>query len=1062
MAADDPTNPDNAQYQARAKEWVHKLEVGGSPWYSGPKLMALSEYYMKTGDQTIWPKLEAQAEHHARGVSWFGTTGHRWSDKQEDGSDNGRISGYGPITASGALGYLGLSLARKAGVKNPMVEKSHKAQRIYFGHHAFRSGMGYGEHTYGIGGGADDYNGKQALSGLAIGMDEGGVEKAKYFSRVAALASMEVRQYAHGGSYFGQVFHPIGAIQGGEKAANMQFNEIRWHLDLKRKWNHTRIYDSSGNGYDGFHWSATALIFYAAPLKQIYLTGRGQSDALKLSDAEFKELVEIKNFDASKLSVDELIAAMPRYQGMHRGAVAKELAVRVHAKPESPEWPALIDRLIATAADANNPTHGRTGACCALMMIKDRAPESVKLLKNVEIAKSMAALLKDPQAYIRFAGVRVLQKLDPSAAQPHGNEILDAIIATGRPTFPLNEEDPLQWAHGEMGELISSVFGKNLDGLDRSKSIPAIRSLLQTPNGGARGAVTRLLDKLTKEETLQLADLLVDNIRTLPPGNAMGGGAAALNSQTALAKFLFEEALPLSATYGATDSIKNKIPQKYGKAALQIDAAKDFLQALGDQILIEAVDATGVVTGIEKGAMPEELFKLKRIDSVKAEHKDLKLPSAETKLIVDATNFGRRGENETVYTWRKIHGAGKVSFMPNKSGQSKTTTVTFIDKKPGKYCFEVTMSDSLGLNVVREAVTVDLYDPSGKMPNNTPPQAKSQSFDTAPGQPLPVTLSGTDPDGDDLGYIVTAQPKYGRLTDADGRSIGTLSAIDGPVTYTANFGYTGKDRFAFMVMDGQGKSAEGSVDLNISDKGVGVAVYEGFDYPAGKIHGLQGGKSFGFAGPWQGSRAEGTTYQVQLSMLPHAKIASLSHPMLPSSGGRLVGQRHTTLSRLLDTKVLSAHKLLENGGELWFSVFIDQPNLNFELKGPDIGLGFAVSGQKNTIFATFNGKEAGTSRNPYSRSTGLRFPKTQASMIVGKCVWGKSDSDPDTLTIHRVYDAPGFGPLFLENPACVLEQAIPQQTLNSISLYVDSDKVIDEIRIGPTLNSVMMGTEPLR
>ena len=276
LAADDPTHPDNAKYQAKAKEWVHQLEPGGNPWFSGPKLMALSEYYMKTRDESIFPKLVEQAEHHARGVSWFGTSGHRWCEKQPDGSDNGRIAGYGPITCSGALGFLGLSLARKAGVQSPAVEASHQAQRIFFGHYAFRGGMGYGEHPYGIGGNGGDYNGKAAMSALALGMESDQEDKAKFFTRGATLATYSIRQYAHGGSYFGQVWHPIGSIQGGMKAANLQFKEIRWHLDLKRRWDHTRIYDSSGNGYGDFSHAATALIFYAAPLKQLYITGRGQ------------------------------------------------------------------------------------------------------------------------------------------------------------------------------------------------------------------------------------------------------------------------------------------------------------------------------------------------------------------------------------------------------------------------------------------------------------------------------------------------------------------------------------------------------------------------------------------------------------------------------------------------------------------------------------------------------------------------------------------------------------------------------------------------------------------
>lgn len=83
-------------------------------------------------------------------------------------------------------------------------------------------------------------------------------------------------------------------------------------------------------------------------------------------------------------------------------------------------------------------------------------------------------------------------------------------------------------------------------------------------------------------------------------------------------------------------------------------------------------------------------------------------------------------------------------------------------------------------------------------------------------------------------------------------------------------------------------------------------------------------------------------------------------------------------------------------------------------------------------------------------------------MIVGRCVWGKTEKDSDTLTIHRVFDAPGFVPMFLEKPVCTMEEIIAQQTLNAIGLYIYSDKVLDEIRIGPTLNSVMVRTKPLR
>ena len=1053
LAADDPTNPDNDKYQARAKAWAHQIEHGGSPWFSGPKLMALSEYYMKTKDESIFPKLVQQAEYHANGVSWFGTAGHRWCEKQPDGSGNGRIAGYGPITCSGALGYLGLSLARKAGVKSPVVEASHKAQRIFFGHYAFRGGMGYGEHPYGIGGAGNDYNGKQAMSGLAIGMDEGREEKAKYFTRMATLATYSRRQYAHGGSYFGQVWHPIGATQGGMKAANLQFREIRWHLDLKRRWDNTRIHDSSNcERYKDFGYAATALIFYAAPLKQLYITGRGRKESLEFTDAEFAEVLETKQFDASKATTKELVAALSRCQGLLRSAAADELARRVKEKPDSPEWPALIDQLLALATDGEAGPTGRAGACCVLLKIKDRSNDAVTAMKNAEIAKTMATLLKDPDAYVRFAGVRVLQKLDPEAVRPHVDEILDAVVATGRPTFPLDEEDPLQWAHGAMGELLfKRVLDKSIDGVDRAKLIPAIRSLLKTPNGGSRGATTHVLSKLTKEETLAIADVLVDNIRVPPPGNAMGGGGAVSNSQSTLAKHLFEEALPLSAYYGPQAALKNKIPQKYGKAALNIQAAEVFLQAVGDQILIQAIDAQGVVDGIEKGAMPDKLYKLKRIDAIKAANATLKLPAVKTELIVDATNFGRRGENETAYTWRKVYGAGEVSFTPNASGQSKKTTVTFTDKKPGTYRFEVAMSDTLGLNVVRKTVDVTLYDERGKLPANKPPQAKSQSLQAAPGLPVPVTLSGTDPDGDDLGFVVTQQPAHGKL-----------SGVGGKLTYTANFGHNGTDRFTFNAIDGQGKTAAGTIDLKVSDKNVGVAVYEGFDYPAGGVHGCEGGASFGFSGPWQNSRKTKENYLVDTGTPKHPeKGSSLSYPSLPSTGGRLTGGKHTSCSRALEPKILAAHNLLGHGQELWLSIFVEGPDLKMELRGPELGLGFWINGHKYTIDATLNGEKAGTSRNPWSRSAKLRFSEKTPDMIIMRCVWGKTEKDPDTLEIYRVFDAPGFGPLVLKKPACVLQEIIPQEKINTVSMGFSQNRAVDEIRIGPTLHSVMVGTKPL-
>ncbi len=1061
LAADDPSNPENEMIQAKAREWAHQLEVGGGPWHSGPQLMALAEYYMKTRDEAIFPKLVAQAEHHAKGVSWFGTTGHRWCELQDDGSGNGRIAGYGPISCSGALGYLGLSLAREAGVKSELVEKSHKAQRAFFGHFAFKSGIGYGEHAYGIGGDVEDYNGKCAMSALALSLDDGQEDKAKYFSRRATLSSCAVRQYAHGGSYFGQVFHPLGANLGGAKSANLQFREISWHMDLKRRWDHAWIYDATGNGYNDFSSPAVALLFYAAPLKQLVITGRGRNPALEFSDAEMTEMVFVKNFDPSKATDDELIRLFPKFAGLMRGVAGDELARRIKAKPEASEASVLIDRLLGLALNEKTNLFDRVGACYTLMQIKDRTQEPTTSLKNADIAKGMAALLQNPDAYIRFAAVRVLQKLDPVSVRAHVDAIMDAIVATERPVFPLDDEDPCQWAHGEMGELlVKSALKEGLDGVDRAKLIPAIRSLLKTPNGSARSSSTEILAKLNKEEVMAVSDLLIDNIRTSPPANAMFAKKAALNSQAVLAQHRFEEALPLSTTYGPGDAIKSGIPQKFGKSALRMGSARKVMMAAGEQILVQTVEAQALVDGILNGETTGEFAMLKRIDSIVAEDAVVRLPKAETKLVADATNFAMPGDAQTIYTWRKVHGAGRLSFEPNATGQSKTTKVIFTDKKPGKYAFELEMSDALGLTVARQQVLVTLLDASGKLPSGRPPEVKSLSLNAVPGQPLTVTLSGADPDGDELGYVVKQLPAHGTLTDVSGRQIGEMAALDKPLVYTADYGYEGVDQLEFVAVDGQGNSVKGVVSLTVSAKDVGVLVYEGFDYPAGAVHGRDGGSSFGFSAPWQMSKVETGKYLVDRGAPEHPeKNLSLSYPGMPATGGKLKGGRHRSCSRTIDPSLIDSHGLLQPGGELWFSVYVDGP-AKFGLKGDQTALGFLI--EKYDIFAALNGQKAGTARNPWSRTASLRFPDQEPQMIIGHCVWGMTDKDPDTLKIYRVYNAPVFGPMLLDESVCVLQEAIPQQVIDSLYIELDDPRAIDEIRIGSTLPSVMLGTKPLR
>jgi hypothetical protein len=507
------------------------------------------------------------------------------------------------------------------------------------------------------------------------------------------------------------------------------------------------------------------------------------------------------------------------------------------------------------------------------------------------------------------------------------------------------------------------------------------------------------------------------------------------------------------------------VPQKYGKAALGMSSAREVMKTAGEQMLVNAVDARELVDGILKGAAPNELNSLKRIDSVTAADPVLKLPAASTVLTVKASNFGAPEKGRTIYTWRKLYGAGKVAFSQNASAESKTTTVTFTDQKAGKYCFEVEMTDDLGITVVRDNVVVTLQSADGKFPSNRGPQVKSQTLAAVPGIPLKVTFVGSDPDGDDLGCMITRLPAHGVLTGADGRHIEAMAAVDGPVHYTADFGHEGQDELEFYAADGQGKSAKGKIEFKVSAAKVPVVVYEGFEYPMGGIHDKEGGSSLGFAGPWVNSRGTDKNYRVHRASLEKpGKSASITFPNLPSRDGRLSGGGHTSASRLLDTKLLAKHELLKPGGKMWFSAFVDnRGTIDFSLKGPEIAFGFRVdSGHQRQVITMLNGQKAGEMHQAWSRSAALRFPDNAPSMIAGHCVWGKTDEEPDTLTLYRVYDAPVFGPMLIDKPAAVMTMKIDQTKLNAIHLNLPENRAIDEIRIGTNLVSVMQGTAPMK
>ena len=89
-------------------------------------------------------------------------------------------------------------------------------------------------------------------------------------------------------------------------------------------------------------------------------------------------------------------------------------------------------------------------------------------------------------------------------------------------------------------------------------------------------------------------------------------------------------------------------------------------------------------------------------------------------------------------------------------------------------------------------------------PTNHPPVATGQSLNLMQGGSVPVTLTGSDLDGDPLTYAVATQPAHGNLA-------GTAPNL----TYTPDPVFSGNDSFTFTVNDGQVDSSPATVAITV-------------------------------------------------------------------------------------------------------------------------------------------------------------------------------------------------------------------------------------------------------
>ena len=1092
LAANDPSNPANAARQARAQTWVLSLvlsqeeidkrlagyvsEESKIGWKRGHELIVLAEYYLKTGDAQVLPSIEAMTVEVCNGQSLLGTFGHQFTNPVWNGQINGPYNiGYGCVNSAGLPGYFGLLLAKKCGISRPELDPAITRSTNFFSAYAGYGTIPYGEHVPDRS--LHESNGKAGLAALAFSVNGTRPYAAEFYTKMAAAAASE-REIGHNGAYFNYLWAPLGANVGGVEAAASHFSRIRWRLDLNRRWDGGFDYDcwyegktSGGPKYAIYDfWANTAMLLtYAMPLRQLTITGKNQDASLYLSSAEISETVFADDYNATTRTTPELVTDLGIWSPKVQDAAAKELGAR------TTEHAALIPQLIAIANDTNAGEQ-RVGACFALGKIG-----------NGSAAADLAGLLTDSDEKVRWSSAYALRYLPATNQTAHLAAILAATASTARTFDPLNDPIPLQFAHTQLCYMLFNngysagplgiIRGNLIVGVDRNLLYPAIEAVAKAPLGGARATLQETFRNLTKADTEAVAGAIVDAVRYSPPSDKMFGNGTRMGGLEALQNYNFAEGVPLAAAlandinYGGGNHALDVLALYAGSSTLVnpdpgVIGTCDYLVYAQPA---KALDAQEVLDAIAADTNPVAPTAFKSIVSVTAQNPNLQLPATFTNINVDAHDYA---EGDSIYTWRKVHGAGQVTFAHNGTAAGKSTTALF-DGTPGQYLFEVTMSDSRGLTEEVATVAVTLRDSAGGLPSNSAPTATAQNLTIPLSTTTPIVLDGIDPEGHDLNFTVTSGPTHGKLS-------GTAPHL----TYTPDYGYTGTDSFVFEVMDSDGLTDMATVSLTVDPVGVlQTAVYEPFDYPVGELNGKSGATEVGLDGTWYAQAGKTT---VAADSLTFGNLATAGNKFDTSTGANWGG------ARAISPSALAGSGLLNDGSTLWMSALVgyapgaNTTNAKIDLalannrfhdwvspkyikaEGAQLGSGVGITmGRIDGI----NGRVVATQYRDLSQVVdydasvygsweywGAKVEQNDYKFFVCRITWASDPQQPDLIEVFQPLSA---GLALPDKPVSTLSVVVNQSTFDTLAFNIGDKVILDEVRIGPNYQSILAGTETL-
>lgn len=502
-------------------------------WHYCYVMIFLAEYIIASEDKSVLPGLRRLALEAAKGQSAVGSWGHGFA------IPDGRLGGYGMMNSTGIPLTISLSLAIKAGVKDPeiprAIELSTRLLRFYIG----KGAVPYGDHHPWIEN--HDDNGKCGMAAVLFQLLEE-PQAAEFFSRMSVACHGPERDTGHTGNYFNMLWAMPGVVRSGPQATGAWMKEFgAWYYDLARKWDgsfaHQGPPDLNHDSYRNWDCSGAFLLAYAMPLQKIALTGKrftqGPPKVPQLDATQAQALIndgrgwnnKDRNSGYDQLSNEEILRLLRSWSPIVRERAAMALGRRKDASV-----PELIALLSAPEIEA------RYGACQALAIIRGRGADAIEPLLK---------LLNDPDLWLRIKAAEALATMgDPAKkAVPRLLELLAQVDTAKDPRGM--QQRYLSFALFDGGGMLNG----SLKGVDRKALYTAVRAGLKNQDGRARGSIGSVYRNLSVDEIKPLLPAIYEAIVVPAPSGEMFADTIRVEGLRLMAQHHIKEGMNACVTY---------------------------------------------------------------------------------------------------------------------------------------------------------------------------------------------------------------------------------------------------------------------------------------------------------------------------------------------------------------------------------------------------------------------------------------------------------------------------------------------------------------------------------